>query len=76
MIKGTEIELNEFKIEIKNIIKNFDESIHATLGDTVTVISDLGKTMRKATLQDAIDLYRGEWYNTLESLSELGIYIE
>lgn len=76
MIKGTEIELNEFKIEIKNIIKNFDESIHATLGDTVTVISDLGKTTRKATLQDAIDLYRGEWYNTLESLSELGIYIE
>lgn len=75
MERDTEL-LYGFKSEVKNILKNFDEVMNATLGDTVTITTGKEVLTRKATLQDTIELYQSEWLNTLELIEEIGIKIE
>ncbi|MBN1040079.1 hypothetical protein DVW12_15370 [Clostridium botulinum] len=74
--RENELLLTGFKAEIKEVLQNFNNVINATLGDTVTIKSNEGEVVRKSTLQDTIDVYKSEWYNTLEVLNEIGITIE
>lgn len=68
--------LNGYIMEVKDVLENFNEIMNATLGDTITITSSEGTETRKATLQDAIDVYQTEWCNTVELLSEIGIELE
>ena len=62
---------------IIEILKEYNEVMNSTLGDEVKVTSCNGTTVRKATLQDNIDLYKSEWSNVIERLSdEAGIDLE
>lgn len=74
--RETELLLEGFKAEVRNILINFDEIMNAKLGDTVTIITGSEATRRKATLQDTIELYENEWANAVELLDEIGINLE
>jgi len=76
MEKNTELLLKEFKAEVKKVLQNFDDTINSKLGDTVTITTGRETIIRKATLQDATDLYQNEWSNTVDLLDEIGINIE
>ncbi len=74
--RETELLLKGFKAEVKDILMNFDEIINAKLGDKVTITTGNEVVERKATLQDAVELYESEWANTVELLDEIGINLE
>lgn len=64
-------------LNVIKILKDFNDVMNATLGDTVKVTSSEGTIERKATLQDTIDLYQYEWGNVVEELeSEIGISLD
>lgn len=62
--------------KVTEILKAFNETMNATLGDTVTITSNEGTETRKTTLQDTIDFYQNEWCNTVYLLDEIGINLE
>lgn len=76
MKRETELLIKGANVEIIEVLKDFDELINATLGDTVTITSDTGAITRPATLQDTIDLYQDEWCKTVQLLDDIGIKIE
>lgn len=70
LIKGAMLKVTE-------ILKDFNNVMNATLGDTVKETSSEGTIERKATLQDTIEFYKNEWYNITDRLySEAGIDLE
>lgn len=75
MKRETELLIKGANVEIIKVLKDFDEIMNATLGDTVTITSNTDVITRKATLQDTIDLYQNEWCGALEELNKLGIEI-
>lgn len=76
MKRETELLIKGANAEVIKILRDFDEIINAELGNTVTITTGKETITRKATLEDAIDLYKNEWSSTLEQLSEMGINIE
>lgn len=71
-----ELLLKGAMIKVTEILKAFNETMNATLGETVTITSNERTETRKATLQDTIDFYQNEWCNTVCLLDEIGINIE
>lgn len=67
------------KSEIREILKNFNESMNAELG-TIRELDDRGRiipgTERKASATDYVEFYQEEWLNTVEKLAEAGLDIE
>jgi len=76
MKREIELLLKGANIEITKVLRDFNDTMNATLGGTVTITSNTGVTTRKATLQDTIDLYQNEWCNTVQLLDDIGIEIE
>lgn len=74
--REAELLLEGFKMEVKDILMNFDETINAKLGDTVTITTGSKAVKRKATLKDTVEFYESEWANTVELLDEIGINLE
>ena len=76
MKRENELLLKGANVEITKVLRDFNDTMNATLGDTVTVTSHTGAITRPSTLQDTIDLYQNEWCGTVQLLNEIGIEIE
>jgi hypothetical protein len=74
MKRENELLLKGVNVEITKVLRDFNDIMNATLGDTVT--SHAGAITRLATLQDTIDLYQNEWCNTIQLLDKIGIEVE
>ncbi|AWK50477.1 hypothetical protein DIC82_05275 [Clostridium beijerinckii] len=75
MKREIELLIKGANIEIIKVLRDFNDTMNATLGDTVTITSNTGVITRKATLRDTIEFYQDEWCRVLEKLNELGIEI-
>lgn len=76
MKRETELLIKGANVEVVKILRDFDETMNATLGDTITITTGKEVITRKSTLQDAIDLFKDKWCNALDQLNEIGIDIE